>query len=93
MACKLPVILGELGRKVFDSTTINEIRYGLAEYLKLSAIREAALRTLWVCSLETLTRLTRPPDSIGGFKRLVAYAKCNRDSYESELGLLTRLLV
>ncbi|KAJ0599538.1 hypothetical protein HanIR_Chr03g0105991 [Helianthus annuus] len=36
----------------------------------------------------TLTRPTRPPKLLGGLKGLVAYAKCNRDSYESEFGLL-----
>ncbi|MFS8014233.1 hypothetical protein Hanom_Chr15g01342201 [Helianthus anomalus] len=36
----------------------------------------------------TLTRPTRPPELSGGLKGLRAYAKCRRDSYESELGLL-----
>ncbi|GJV65456.1 hypothetical protein Tco_1476284 [Tanacetum coccineum] len=42
--------------------------------------------TLWVCSLEALTRLNSSTWATKWFKRLVAYAKCNRDSYESELG-------
>ena len=31
--------------------------------------------------------LTRPLGGTKGFKGLVAYAKCNRDSYESELAV------
>ncbi|GJZ36568.1 hypothetical protein Tco_0582759 [Tanacetum coccineum] len=42
--------------------------------------------TVWVCSLESLTRLNSSTWATKWFKRLVAYAKCNRDSYESELG-------
>ncbi|GJU32889.1 hypothetical protein Tco_1176478 [Tanacetum coccineum] len=38
-----------------------------------------------VCSLEALTRLNSSTWATKWFKRLVAYAKCNRDSYESEL--------
>ncbi|GJZ36636.1 hypothetical protein Tco_0582827, partial [Tanacetum coccineum] len=34
-----------------------------------------------VCSLETLMRLHSSTRDTEGFKRLVAYAKCNRDSY------------
>ncbi|GJY58477.1 putative reverse transcriptase domain-containing protein [Tanacetum coccineum] len=41
-----------------------------------------------VCSLEALTRLNSSTWATKWFKRLVAYAKCNRDSYESELGLI-----
>ncbi|GJT54657.1 RNA-directed DNA polymerase, eukaryota, reverse transcriptase zinc-binding domain protein [Tanacetum coccineum] len=37
-------------------------------------------------SLEALTRLNSSTWATKWFKRLVAYAKCNRDSYESELG-------
>ncbi|GJT18122.1 hypothetical protein Tco_0876828 [Tanacetum coccineum] len=37
-----------------------------------------------VHSLETLTRLHSSTWATKWFKRLVAYAKCNRDSYESE---------
>ena len=44
-------------------------------------------------SLETLTRPYSSTRATGGFKGLAAYAKCSRDSYESELGLLTRLLI
>ncbi|KAI3809654.1 hypothetical protein L1987_19251 [Smallanthus sonchifolius] len=40
--------------------------------------------TLWVCLIETLTRLHSSTRVTEGFKKLVAYAKCNRDSYESE---------
>ncbi|GKE28031.1 hypothetical protein Tco_1443415 [Tanacetum coccineum] len=40
-----------------------------------------------VCSLETLTRLHSSTRAIEWFKRPVAYAKCNRDSYESELAI------
>ncbi|GJT12246.1 retrovirus-related pol polyprotein from transposon TNT 1-94 [Tanacetum coccineum] len=36
---------------------------------------------------EALTRLNSSIWVIKWFKRLVAYAKCNRDSYESELGI------
>ncbi|GKA26091.1 hypothetical protein Tco_0712200 [Tanacetum coccineum] len=39
-----------------------------------------------VCSLEALTGLNLCTWATKWFKRLVAYAKCNRDSYESELG-------
>ncbi|GKC54960.1 hypothetical protein Tco_1077705 [Tanacetum coccineum] len=39
-----------------------------------------------VCSLEALMRLNSSTWATKWFKRLVAYAKCNRDSYESELG-------
>ncbi|GJW48943.1 gag-pol polyprotein [Tanacetum coccineum] len=46
----------------------------------------AAVMTLWVCSLEALTGLNSSTKATKWFKRLVAYAKCNRDSYESELG-------
>ncbi|GJV09449.1 hypothetical protein Tco_1347105 [Tanacetum coccineum] len=42
--------------------------------------------TLWLCSLEALTRLNSSTWATKWFKRLVAYAKCNRDSYKSELG-------
>ncbi|GKD36748.1 hypothetical protein Tco_1256955, partial [Tanacetum coccineum] len=38
---------------------------------------------LWVCSLETLTRFHSSTRAIEWFKRLVAYAKWNRDSYET----------
>ncbi|GJX50841.1 hypothetical protein Tco_0277686 [Tanacetum coccineum] len=41
---------------------------------------------LLVCSLEALTRLNSSTWVTKWFKRLVAYAKCNRDSYESESG-------
>ncbi|GJT95561.1 putative reverse transcriptase domain-containing protein [Tanacetum coccineum] len=44
--------------------------------------------TLWVCSLEALTRLNSSTWATKWFKRLVAYAKCNRDSFESELGTM-----
>ncbi|GJY61883.1 hypothetical protein Tco_0462540 [Tanacetum coccineum] len=44
-----------------------------------------------VCSLETLMRLHSSTWATKGFKWLVAYAKCNRDSYENELGLLKRV--
>ncbi|GKB23687.1 hypothetical protein Tco_0863088, partial [Tanacetum coccineum] len=40
----------------------------------------------WVCSLEAFTRLNSSIWATKWFKRLVAYAKCNRDSYKSELG-------
>nr|GEU67584.1 hypothetical protein [Tanacetum cinerariifolium] len=39
-----------------------------------------------VCSLEILTRLHSSTWATKWFKRLVAYAKCNRDSYKSDLG-------
>ncbi|GKB90571.1 DUF4219 domain-containing protein [Tanacetum coccineum] len=39
-----------------------------------------------VCSLEAFTRLNSSTWATKWFKRLVAYAKCNRDSYESESG-------
>ncbi|GJW67655.1 hypothetical protein Tco_0122079 [Tanacetum coccineum] len=39
-----------------------------------------------VCSLEALMRLNSSTWATKWFKRLVAYAKCNRDSYKSELG-------
>ncbi|GKB44295.1 hypothetical protein Tco_0889237 [Tanacetum coccineum] len=42
--------------------------------------------TLWVCSLEALTRLNSSTWATKWFKRLVVYAKCNRDSYKTELG-------
>ncbi|GJR40562.1 hypothetical protein Tco_1216246 [Tanacetum coccineum] len=42
--------------------------------------------TLWVCSLEAPTRLNSSTWATKWFQRLVAYAKCNRDSYENELG-------
>ncbi|GJY10065.1 hypothetical protein Tco_0378250 [Tanacetum coccineum] len=38
---------------------------------------------------EALTRLNSSTWATKWFKRLVAYAKCNRDSYESELGTIT----
>ncbi|GKC06546.1 hypothetical protein Tco_0998156 [Tanacetum coccineum] len=41
------------------------------------------LNTYKVCSLETLTRLHSSTWATKWFKRLVAYAKCNRDSYET----------
>ncbi|GJW68108.1 hypothetical protein Tco_0122532 [Tanacetum coccineum] len=40
--------------------------------------------TLCVCSLESLTRLNSSTWAAKWFKRLVAYAKCNRDSYERD---------
>ena len=40
---------------------------------------------LWVFHLKTLTRPHSSTWEIDGFKGLVAYAKCNRDSCESEL--------
>nr|GEU62397.1 copia protein [Tanacetum cinerariifolium] len=39
---------------------------------------------LGICSLETLTRLHSSTWATKSFKRLVAYAKCNRDSYEKD---------
>jgi len=36
--------------------------------------------------------LTRPLGGTKGFKGLITYAKCNRDSYESELGLWSSFL-
>nr|GEW09727.1 zf-CCHC domain-containing protein/DUF4219 domain-containing protein/UBN2 domain-containing protein [Tanacetum cinerariifolium] len=39
-----------------------------------------------VCSMETLTRLHSSTWTTKWFKRLVAYAKCNRDSYERFAG-------
>ncbi|GJV21505.1 reverse transcriptase domain-containing protein [Tanacetum coccineum] len=44
------------------------------------------------CSLETLTRLHSSTWATKWFKRLVAYAKCNHDSYEREMRLLGRRL-
>ena len=41
---------------------------------------------LWVFHLETLTRPHSSTWESKGFKVLIAYAKCNRDSYDSELG-------
>ena len=41
---------------------------------------------LWVFHLKTLTRPHSSTWESKGFKGLVAYAKCNRDSYDSELG-------
>ena len=41
---------------------------------------------LWVFHLETLTKLHSSTWETEGFKGLVAYAKCNRDSYDSEVG-------
>ncbi|GJT81098.1 retrovirus-related pol polyprotein from transposon TNT 1-94 [Tanacetum coccineum] len=38
-----------------------------------------------VCSLEALMRINSSTSATKWFKRLVAYAKCNCDSYESEL--------
>ncbi|GJS55102.1 reverse transcriptase domain-containing protein [Tanacetum coccineum] len=46
--------------------------------------------TVEVCSLETLTRLHSSTWATKWFKRLVAYAKCNRDSYERETRLFYR---
>ncbi|GKB37608.1 hypothetical protein Tco_0882550 [Tanacetum coccineum] len=45
-----------------------------------------------VRSLETLMRLHSFTWATKWFKRLVAYAKCNRDSYESELGRIRALV-
>ncbi|GJT55410.1 reverse transcriptase domain-containing protein [Tanacetum coccineum] len=46
-----------------------------------------------VYSLETLTRLHSSTCATKWFKRLVAFAKCNRDSYERETRLLERRLM
>ncbi|GJW11821.1 hypothetical protein Tco_1577648 [Tanacetum coccineum] len=43
-----------------------------------------------VCSLETLTRLHSSTWGTKWFKRIAAYAKCNRDSYEREKRLFYR---
>ncbi|GKA17435.1 hypothetical protein Tco_0697272, partial [Tanacetum coccineum] len=45
-----------------------------------------------VCSLETLMRLNSSTRDTEGFKRLVIYAKCNRDSYETTNPILDELL-
>ncbi|GJW02711.1 hypothetical protein Tco_1561567 [Tanacetum coccineum] len=46
--------------------------------------------TLWVCSLEALTRLNSSTWATKWFKRLVLYAKYNRDSYERDKELVGR---
>ncbi|GJR15248.1 hypothetical protein Tco_0797900 [Tanacetum coccineum] len=48
--------------------------------------KTVSARNCVVCTLETLTRLHSSTWATKWFKRLVAYAKCNRDSYENELG-------
>ena len=45
------------------------------------------LRFLWVYLLQTLMRPHSSTWVTKGFKELVAYAKCNRDSYDCELDL------
>ncbi|GKC03372.1 hypothetical protein Tco_0994982 [Tanacetum coccineum] len=46
--------------------------------------------TLWVCSLEALTRLNSSTWATKWFNRLVVYAKCNRDSYKRDKELAGR---
>jgi len=41
---------------------------------------------LWIFHLKTLTRPNSSTWETDVYKGLVAYAKCNRDSYESMLG-------
>ena len=50
-------------------------------------------KILWVYLLQTLTRSHSSTWVTKGFKGFVAYAKCNRDSYESESGLSSFVFV
>ncbi|KAK9050689.1 hypothetical protein SSX86_030341 [Deinandra increscens subsp. villosa] len=80
---ELPSVHWELGRKVCAKTTLS-FTSGTVWLRTLNlALPGGNPRTLWVCSLETLTRLHSSTRATEGFKRLVSYAKCNRDSYET----------
>ena len=53
------------------------------------SFRFSSLKILWVSLLQTLTRPQSSTWVTKGFKGLLACAKCNRNSYDSELEFIT----
>ena len=66
---------------------IHCVCYSFRFFVFFSLFIFLSFEILWVYLLQTLTSLSRPLWGTKWINGLVAYAKCNRDSYESELGL------
>ncbi|GJQ99464.1 hypothetical protein Tco_0522449 [Tanacetum coccineum] len=82
---------GQILEDIWKNVKELDVRIKISDMITESRSWEAIIKTGLthnhvVCSLEALTRLNSSTWATKWFKRLVAYAKCNRDSYESELG-------
>ena len=72
-------------RTVYPIVYIYCVCYSFYFFVFFSLLVFLSLEILWVYLLQTLTRPYSSTWVTKGFKGLVACAKCNRDSYDSEL--------